>query len=46
MKVELSLFSFKNFSLGIFTIEGEDEYGQFNSLTLGFLLFSIEIYVY
>jgi hypothetical protein len=46
MKVDITFFSFRMFSLGIFTAEGEDELGQFNSLTLGFLLFSIDIYVY
>lgn len=46
MNVEITLFSFSNFSLGIFSAEGEDEIGEFNNLTIGFLLFSIDIYLY
>jgi hypothetical protein len=46
MRIEFSLISLDNFSLGIFTAAGEDDNGEFKMLTLGFLLFSIDIFVY
>jgi hypothetical protein len=46
MRIELNLISLNNFSFGIFTAEGEDDNGEFQMLTLGFLLFSIDIFVY
>jgi hypothetical protein len=46
MRIEFSLISLDSFSLGIFTATGEDDNGEFKMLTLGFLLFSIDIFVY
>jgi len=46
MKIEISLISLDSFALGIFAAAGEDDNGEFRMLTLGFLLFSIDIFVY
>jgi hypothetical protein len=46
MRIEFNLISLNNFSFGLFTAEGEDDYGEFQMLTLGFLLVSIDIFVY
>jgi hypothetical protein len=46
MRIDFSLISIDSFALGIFTSEGEDDHGKFKMLTLGFLLFSIDIFVY
>ena len=46
MKIEFNLISIDSFALGIFSAGGEDEDGEFKMLTLGFLLFSIDIFIY
>jgi len=46
MRIEFNLITLESFSFGIFTARGEDEYGEFQMLTLGFLLFSIDVFLY
>lgn len=46
MRVEVSHITLESMSLGIFIAEGEDEHGHFRMLTLGFFLFSIDVFVY
>jgi len=46
MKVEFSLISLESMSVGLFTAAGEDEHGEFRMLTLGFLLFSVDLFIY
>jgi hypothetical protein len=46
MKIEVSIINLSSVSLGIFIAEGEDDIGEFSMLTLGFFLFSIDIFIY
>lgn len=46
MRIEFNLISNNYLALGLFTAPGEDEYGEFQMLTVGFLLFSIDLFVY
>ena len=46
MKVIARPCSIDEFTLGLFSANGEDENGQFFILTIGFLLFQIEFLHY
>ena len=46
MKVEFGLFDVNDFTLGVTSAQGGDEYGDFNVLIIGFLLFDISFYIY
>jgi hypothetical protein len=46
MKIEISTFSISDWSIGLFSAEGEDDSGSFYILTIGFLLINIDIFIY
>lgn len=46
MRIEFNYITFEYFAIGLFAAEGEDDYGQFKMLTIGFLLFSIDLFIY
>lgn len=46
MKVEFELCEPDEFLLGLFMGSGEDEHGEFNMFSIGFLIFSINFIIY
>lgn len=46
MRVEFELCEPDEFLLGIFYVNGEDEHGDFNMFSIGFLFFSINFIKY
>jgi len=46
MKVEFSMCSFDNILLGLMTARGQDEDGEFITLSLGLLFFEVSWYWY
>jgi len=47
MRLEVNvLVDISEFSIGLFMTHGEDDLGEFHMTTIGFLLFSIDIFKY
>ena len=47
MKIEINVLTdIREIQLGLFMVYGEDEYGTFHMTTIGFLLFSIDLFKY
>lgn len=46
MRIEVSHITIENMSLGLFIAKGEDELGEFSMVTIGFFLFSIDVFIY
>ena len=45
-KIEIGLCDLDEFSLGLFSGYGEDEYSYFKVFNIGFLIFEITIFTY
>ncbi len=46
MKIECSINDVDELSLGFYLCKGEDDFGEFKMLSVGFLFFSIEFIIY